>query len=97
MQSPEFNTKYAQSITEIQDEVCKASGDVGQILELLLANEEYDFGSGAWFLTTQCKEDVRNQLQSGSEEGWERYITECVETEANADRKGYWEKAVEAL
>lgn len=96
MQSPDFNAEYAQSITEIQDQVSSANGDVGQILGLLVANPEYDFGSGAWFLTTKCG-DVREQLRSGSEEGWAAYITGCVGTEANAERKGYWQKAVEAL
>lgn len=97
MQSPDFNAEYAESIEEISDEVAEADGDVVKILDLLLSDEEYDFGSGAWFLTTQCDEAVREQLQSGSEEGWAAYITECVGTEANEDRKGYWETAVEAL
>lgn len=97
MQSPEFNAEYAESIEEISDEVAEADGDVGKILDLLLSKEEYDFGSGAWFLTTQCDDDVRKQLQDGEEEGWAAYITECVETEANDDRREYWEAAVEAL
>ena len=97
MQSPEYNAKYAQSIPEISDEVTAANGDVAQILDLLLSEGEYDFGSGAWFLTTQCSKEVREQLQSGNEQGWEAYITQCVGTEANADRKAYWQKAVEVL
>lgn len=97
MQSLDFNVKYAQLIIEIRDKVCKAKGNVGQILDLLLANEEYDFRSGAWFLTTQCKEDMQEQLQSRTEEGWEAYIIEYVGTDANAERKGYWQRAVKAL
>lgn len=97
MQSPDFNAEYAKSIEAISDEVAEAGDDKGKILELLLADEEYDFGSGAWFLTAHCEDGVRKQLQSGSQEGWEAYITECVGTEANEDRKGYWEAAVEAL
>lgn len=97
MQSPDFNAEYAGSIEEISDEVAEADGDKVKILDLLVENEEYDFGSGAWFLTTQCDEDIRKELQSGSEEGWEAYITECIHTEANGERKKYWEAAVEAL
>ncbi|SPO06734.1 uncharacterized protein DNG_09428 [Cephalotrichum gorgonifer] len=97
MQSPAFNLKYAQSIPEIRDEVSQANGDVVQILDLLLSNEEYDFGSGAWFLRMQCDEDVQAQLRSGTEEGWEAYITKCVGTDANAARRAYWQKAVEVL
>ena len=97
MQSPDFNVQYAQSIIEIRNKVRKANGDVGKIPNLLLTNEEYDFGSGPWFLTTQCKGDVREQLQGGREEGWEAYITECVGTDATAERKKYWRKGVEEL
>lgn len=97
MQSPEFNLKYAKSIGAIRDKVAEAKSNKEQILDLLLADKEYDFGSGAWFLTSQCSDDVRKQLQSGSEEGWKAYITQCVGTDANDDRKGYWQKAVEAL
>lgn len=97
MQSPAFNAKYAKSIGAIRDKVAEAKGNKEQILDLLLADKEYDFGSGAWFLTSQCSEDVREQLQSGSEEGWQAYITQCVGTQANEERKGYWQKAAKAL
>lgn len=97
MQSPTYNLKYAKSLGKIRDKVAAAKGDKGQILDLLLADKEYDFGSGAWFLTTQCKDGVREKLQSGSVEGWEGYVTGCVGTQANEGRKGYWKKAVEAL
>ncbi|ODM20412.1 hypothetical protein SI65_03465 [Aspergillus cristatus] len=97
MQSPSYNAKYAESIPAISDKVSAANGDAGQILDILLADEEYDFGSGAWFLTTQCDQGVRQALQSGSEEGWSGYISGCVGTDANEGRKGYWESAVKAL
>lgn len=97
MQSPDYNIKYAHSLSAIRDKVQQTHDDKGQILDLLLADKEYDFGSGAWFLTSQCARDVRAGLQSGSEEGWEGYITKCVGTEANEERRGYWKKTVEAL
>ena len=97
MQSPDFNAEYALSITEIKKKLCGAKGDVEKVLDILLENPEYDFGSGAWFLTTQCEDGVREQLQSGREEGWEAYITECVVTDANDERKVYWRRAVDAL
>lgn len=97
MQSPAYNAKYASSIPAISDKVAAANGDAGQILDILLADEEYDFGSGAWFLTTQCDQSVRQALQSGNEEGWSGYISGCIGTDANEGRKGYWESAVKAL
>ncbi|GAB1197355.1 hypothetical protein APSETT444_006648 [Aspergillus pseudonomiae] len=71
--------------------------DAAQTLDKLVENLEWDFGSGAWFLTTQCSADVRSALQAGSEAGWQRYITECVQTQVTDQRKEYWQKAVKAL
>lgn len=51
MQSPTFNLKYAQSIPALKDQVASVRGDPVQVLDLLLTKMEYDFGSGAWFLT----------------------------------------------
>ncbi|EIT81565.1 hypothetical protein Ao3042_01945 [Aspergillus oryzae 3.042] len=91
MQSPAFNSKYAQSLN------VAVSSDPAQTLDKLVDNPEWDFGSGAWFLTTQCTADVRSALQAGSETGWERYITQCVQTQVTDKRKEYWQKAVQAL
>lgn len=96
MQSPAYNKKYATSIPSLKIKVSQ-SANAGEVLDLLLANKEYDFGSGAWFLTTQCSGDVRTALQKGDEQGWEGYITGCVGTEASQGRKAYWERAVGAL
>lgn len=67
------------------------------MLELLLSNEDYDFGSAAWFLTTQCSKSVRSSLQAGTEAGWEQYITGCVGTTVTSDRKQFWQRAMKAL
>lgn len=96
MQSPTYNKKYATSIPSLKDKSSQ-SANAGEVLDLLLANKEYDFGSGAWFLTTQCSGDERIALQKGDEQGWMRYITGCVGTEASQDRKLYWKRAVGAL
>ncbi|KAF9884333.1 hypothetical protein FE257_001846 [Aspergillus nanangensis] len=97
MQSPEFNAKYAASIPALADKLQAASGDPAKVLNVLLSDEKYDFGSGAWFLTSQCSKEVRSNLQSGSEAGWKDYISSCVGTDANDERKAYWTRAVKAL
>lgn len=97
MQSPEFNLKYAESIPALEDKVAPIKDDPVKVLDLLLTKKEYDFGSGAWFLTSQCDEGVRSALQSGSEEGWAQFISTCVGTDANDDRRAYWTAAVDAL
>lgn len=97
MQSPSYNKEYASSLPALNSSVSKVSNDPAALLDLLRGNETYDFGSGAWFLTTQCSSNVRKQLQSGSESGWQLYISDCVGTSVTEERKAYWEKAVKAL
>ncbi|THC91925.1 hypothetical protein EYZ11_008611 [Aspergillus tanneri] len=85
------------SIPDIADKLAQVGSDPAGVLDILLNDEAYDFGSGAWFLTTQCTQHVRTQLQSGSEAGWAAYISSCVGTGANEARKAYWTRAVQAL
>ncbi|KAI4177982.1 MAG: hypothetical protein LQ343_000066 [Gyalolechia ehrenbergii] len=97
MQSPQFNLKYAQSIPGLKDKLATAGSDPKAVLALLTANGEYDFGSGAWFLTTQCSDTVRAGLKSGSLVGWQAYITECIQTTATPERLAYWQRAANAM
>jgi hypothetical protein len=97
MQSPSFNAKYAASIPALSSKLSSVANDPAGVLNLLLSDETYDFGSAAWFLTTQCSAEVRTQLQSGSASGWESYISNCVGTTVTDARQAYWTKAVQAL
>ncbi|KAL1964191.1 hypothetical protein VTN77DRAFT_7149 [Rasamsonia byssochlamydoides] len=97
MQSPTYNQQYAASIPALSAQYSSVAGNVSAVLDLLLSDETYDFGSAAWFLTSQCNADVRAALQSGSEAGWEEYITDCVGTTVTEERREYWVRAVEAL
>jgi hypothetical protein len=97
MQSPSYNKKYASSLPALKDQISKVANSPVDLLDLLRNNKTYDFGSGAWFLTTQCSKEVRTALQSGSEEGWQRYISDCVGTSVTEERKEYWQRAVKAL
>ena len=54
-------------------------------------------GSAAWYLTTQCKLAVRNNLATGGLPAWKAYITDCVHTTATADRQAYYDRAMKAL
>lgn len=96
MQSGQYNLKYAQSVPMLRGPL-EAIGtwDLARVLKLVLP-DELSFGSAAWFLQTQCSPDVREGLKRGDEEGWARYITECVGTEPEP-RKAYWQAAVKAL
>lgn len=97
MQSVDFNKKYAASIPEIADRFKEIQDQPGPVLDLLLEDPVRDFGSGVWFLTTQCEESVREGLRNNGEKGWEGFIVDCVGTDANDERKGYWTSAVKAL
>ncbi|OQE05152.1 hypothetical protein PENVUL_c027G07508 [Penicillium vulpinum] len=97
MQSPSFNKKYASSLPEIKDKLPGVSNSPGDLLDLLRSDAATDFGSGAWFLTTQCSKSVRNALAHGSETGWQRFISDCVGTSVTDERRDYWERAIEAI
>lgn len=93
----DYNLEYAESIPELADELDDIRNQPDKVLDLLLEDEVYDFGSGAWFLTSQCRESVRDALREGDEQGWREYISQCVRTTVTDARKWYWEKAREAL
>ncbi|KAL1960439.1 hypothetical protein VTO42DRAFT_7738 [Malbranchea cinnamomea] len=93
MQMPDWNREYAASIPKIKDKFEPIKDDVDAVLDLLLTNDDYDFGSAAWFLTTVCKDDVRKELQKNNDAGWEKYITECIHTTVTEERKQYLQRA----
>ncbi|KAI9713304.1 MAG: hypothetical protein M1812_006663 [Candelaria pacifica] len=95
MLMPTFIAKYAASIPALGD---KASGLAPDAVLLIINQwDVYNFGSAAWFLTTQCSPDIRTGLQTGGQAGWEKYISSCVGTTVTSDRAAYWSKAVAAL
>ncbi|KAJ5415145.1 hypothetical protein N7465_003840 [Penicillium sp. CMV-2018d] len=97
MQSPSFNKKYASSLPDLKDKLPAVSNSPADLLDLLRNDGATDFGSGAWFLTTQCSKEVRSALADGSETGWQRFISDCVGTSVTDERKVYWERAVKAI
>jgi hypothetical protein len=84
MQMWNFNLEYAKSIPELQDKVAALgylSEDNKAGLDALLSlviDDQYNFGSGPWFLTTKCAE-ARKMLQAGTalDAAWTAYMT-CV-------------------
>ena len=97
MQSPTYNLKYAQSIPALAPYLAKIqTSDVVAVLDLLIKYTNYDFGSGAWFLTSQCDPSVRSGLQSGSAAGFSAYLA-CIGTTETSDRDAYYQRAVTAL
>ncbi|MCJ1422019.1 hypothetical protein MMC32_008388 [Xylographa parallela] len=107
MQSASFNLLYAKSIPALAPSIAALTGgsaigalsvsQLNQVRALLTGNDYYDFGSAAWFLTTQCSAAVRAGLQTGTLAGWQTYVTDCIGTSATSDRQRIWEIAMQEI
>jgi hypothetical protein len=108
MQMATFNLAYAASLPAVAPAAEEITGgetssyslssaQLNDVRSLLTSNDDYDFGSAAWFLTNHCGSDVRSGLQGGSLAGWQTYLTDCVGTTATSDREAYWLRAVQVL
>ena len=95
MMSPTYVKEYAMSLSELSSKAATATTPA-EILDLVLGNE-YSFGSAAWFLSSQCSDSVKNGLAGGTDEGWEAFITDCIQTTVTDERKEYWDRAKSAL
>lgn len=96
MLMPPYISKYVASMPEMNSEAAQAGNDPVKMLQLVL-DDGHSFGAGPWFVSSQCSAQVRSGLASGTEEGWNAWITTCVGTTVTDQRKGYWVKAKEAL
>ncbi|KAK7527688.1 uncharacterized protein IWZ02DRAFT_371346 [Phyllosticta citriasiana] len=96
MQSAAYNEEYATYLFGA-DKVAqaKSSGGADGVLTLV-SGDEASFGSAAWFLTTQCTQAVQDSLASGTQAGFEEYITGCIGGTMDDSRIEYWTKAKEA-
>ncbi|CEJ94853.1 hypothetical protein VHEMI10360 [[Torrubiella] hemipterigena] len=102
MQMPSFNLKYAQSIPAVKGKVAgigSADGlpaaKLNEILALVTP-DEYNFGSGPWFLATQCPGAVRDALKGNVDEGFKQYMA-CVGVAVTSERLAYFNRAKQAF
>lgn len=102
MQMAEFNLEYAKSIDCVKDEVSNITSvdglpdsELNRILDLVV-EDEYNFGSGAWFLSTQCDKEVLKKLRNDIDAGFEDYM-ECVGVTIDESRLEYLERAKSAF
>ncbi|KAI1107603.1 hypothetical protein F4804DRAFT_104950 [Jackrogersella minutella] len=100
MQNYNFNLMYAQSFPELKDKTTSAganpSADEMNAILALVEPDEYNFGSGPWFLTTQCHPDVQEALKAGDDAGFEAYMG-CVGVTLVKERTDYWDRAKTAF
>ena len=103
MQSGQYNVLYAQSIPTLTSSLTAITSTPGSddyknaVLELLIHDDTLDFGSGAWFLTSQCPSAVRSQVQAGTQTGFETYMLNCVGVPSDTARLAYWQRGIKAL
>lgn len=87
-----YNVMYANSIDELQSKNPTES----TVLDMVIA-DEYNFGSGPWFYSTQCQ-SAKSAISSGPDAWFDAYMS-CVgvSTSEQPLRKTYWESAKKAF
>ncbi|KAI8629133.1 hypothetical protein F5Y19DRAFT_91328 [Xylariaceae sp. FL1651] len=100
MQMIDYNVEYANSIPALKDKVAALgaldSDDKKNQLLALVTADEYNFGSGPWFLTTKCSPDVVDGLRSGTDAAFAAYMA-CVGTPVTDERTAFWMRAKAAF
>lgn len=104
MQTPNYNVLYAQWLSTVCTNCGITAAQVQQATTAgpdavlsLVNTDQWSFSSAAWFLVTQCPEDVRKQLATGTLAGWQAYMgPECVHAGDVPQRDQLW-KAINAL
>ncbi|KAI0533917.1 hypothetical protein GGR58DRAFT_484811 [Xylaria digitata] len=103
LQMLKFNILYAKSIPELKDAVAALgsisdtdTSDKANQLLALVTPDKYNFGSGPWFLNTQCDPKVKDDLVKGTDEAFKAYM-DCVGVTLDEGRTAYWTRAKEAF
>ncbi|ETS86699.1 hypothetical protein PFICI_00527 [Pestalotiopsis fici W106-1] len=100
MQMFDYNVKYAATLSDLTTQVA-ALGTIttddgkNQLLDLVV-DDQYNFGSGPWFYSTQCTDAQRTALQKGDDDGFAQYMA-CVGVTVTDDRNAYWTRAKTAF
>ncbi|KAI1116794.1 hypothetical protein F5Y14DRAFT_33682 [Nemania sp. NC0429] len=98
MQMLSFNIEYAQSITALKEKVAAIAAPASapdKVLDLL-TDDEYNFGSGPWFLKNKCAPSVADGLAQATDAAFDAYMA-CVGVSTTPERKAYWTRAKTAF
>ncbi|KXX79766.1 hypothetical protein MMYC01_202809 [Madurella mycetomatis] len=89
----QYIKQYATSIFGAEKVEGKSPAEVLD----MVTPDEYNFGSAAWFLETQCDSGVREGLEGGTDAAWNAYM-DCVGVDgADSNRMEYWNRAKKAF
>lgn len=104
MLMPNFVLQYARSIPGLEQQVQAATAEssdtnaVGAEVLALVQPDEYSFAAAAWYYSTYCTAEQKEQIKTGGRAGWaEAFVTGCVGTSLTDDREAYWNRACQAL
>ncbi|KAI1196060.1 hypothetical protein F5X97DRAFT_306334 [Nemania serpens] len=100
MQMIDFNVEYAQSIPELKEKVAAigaaSTPEAQNKILALVTDDQYNFGSGPWFLKNKCTPEVVAGLEKGTDAAFAAYMA-CVGVEVNEQRSAYWTRAKTAF
>ncbi len=102
MLMPNFVAEFAATFPELQSRLAQAqrqtpgNKDPAKVLDLVL-DDTYSFATAGWFYSSKCSAHQKEALRTGSQEGWEEFVTACVGTTVDKGRQEYWERACLAL
>lgn len=92
MMMPTFVSEFASTLqltnpdpAGLLDDVIKAGGE---------------WAAASWFYTAKCSDEIKQGVKTGGKAGWEKFITDCVETTLDSGEKSrevYWTRATQAL
>lgn len=103
MQMITYNYEYANSFPALQSQVAaiatsssSLSSTQANAVRALVLGPDYEWGSGAWFLASQCA-SIRPTLQAGGLAGFTAYMSCVGVSPSEGDRLTYWDRAAAAF
>lgn len=102
MLMPNFVAEFAATFPELQSRLAQAqrqtpgNKDPAKVLDLVL-DDTYSFAAAGWFYSSKCSTHQKEALRTGSQDGWEEFVTACVGITVDKGRQEYWERACLAL
>ena len=62
-------------------------------MQAVIKDDFWNFNSAVWYLEKYCSDKVKAEMKMGTDNGFNLYVTECINTGMDADRQAYWKRA----
>ena len=101
MIQPEWVAQYAAT-ESFAAQAASLASDPAALLDLVNSGGDCKWATAAWFYCTQCSDGIKTGVQSGTQAGWEAFLSQCVGTDpseggGDTSRLAYWQRAMSAL